>query len=89
MPARARPDPCAPSLSTTVYTPKYKKIGVIHPQRVSRPAIDCFYVYPTVSNQPTGNSNLRIEPIERAVALAQTARYSQFCRAFSRRGTGS
>ena len=77
------PDPCAPSLSTTVYTPKLKKVGVQHPQRVASPAIDCFYVYPTVSGQPTGNSNLVIGPAERSVALYQAARYSQYCRVYA------
>lgn len=77
------PDPCAPSLSTTSYTPKLKAIGVEHPQRVKNPAIDCFYVYPTVSGQPTGNSNLVIGPAERSVALYQAARYSQYCRVYA------
>ena len=63
------PDPCAPSLSTTSYTPTLKKVGVQHPQRAANPAVDCFYVYPTVSGQPTGNSNLVIGPAERSVAL--------------------
>jgi Protein of unknown function (DUF3089) len=78
-----RPDPCAPSLATTVYTPKLKKIGVVHPQRVKAPAIDCFYVYPTVSAQPTGNSNLVIGPAERSIAVDQAARYSQYCRVYA------
>jgi Protein of unknown function (DUF3089) len=78
-----RPDPCAPSLSTTVYTPTLKKIGVDQPQRVANPAIDCFYVYPTVSGQHTGNSNLVIGPAERSVALYQAARYSQYCRVYA------
>jgi hypothetical protein len=77
------PDPCTPSLSTTVYTPKLKKLGVQHPRRVKQPAIDCFYVYPTVSGQPTGNSNLVIGPVERSVALYQAARYSQFCKVYA------
>ncbi len=77
------PDPCAPSLSTTVYTPTLKKVGVEHPRRVGKPAIDCFYVYPTVSGQPTGNSNLVIGPAERSVALYQAARYSQFCHVYA------
>ncbi|MGH2885500.1 MAG: DUF3089 domain-containing protein [Solirubrobacteraceae bacterium] len=77
------PDPCAPSLSTTVYTPKLKKLDVQHLRRVANPAIDCFYVYPTVSGQPTGNSNLVIGPAERSVALYQAARYSQNCRVYA------
>jgi hypothetical protein len=78
-----QPDPCTPGLSTTVYTPKLKKIGVQHPKRVKSPAVDCFYVYPTVSAQPTGNSNLAIGPAERSIALDQAARYSQYCRVYA------
>jgi hypothetical protein len=77
------PDPCAPGLSTTVYSPSYGKLGVEHPQAVKHPAIDCFYVYPTVSGQPTGNANLTIDPEERSIALYQAARYSQYCRVFA------
>jgi hypothetical protein len=78
-----QPDPCTPGLSTTVYSPSYGKLGVEHPQAVKHPAIDCFYVYPTVSGQPTGNANLTIDPEERSIALYQTARYSQYCRVFA------
>ncbi len=77
------PDPCTPGLSTTVYTPTLKRIRVEHPKAVKHPAIDCFYVYPTVSGQPTGNSNLQIDPEERSIALYQAARYSQECRVFA------
>jgi hypothetical protein len=77
------PNPCTPGLSTTVYSPTLKQIGVEHPKPVAHPAIDCFYVYPTVSGQPTGNSNLQIDPEERSIALYQAARYSQYCRVFA------
>jgi hypothetical protein len=77
------PDPCAPGLSTTVYTPTLQKVGVQHPKAVKNPAIDCFYVYPTVSGQKTGNANLNIDPVERSIALYQAARYSQYCRVFA------
>jgi len=77
------PDPCAPGLSTTVYTPSLHRLRVIHPRPARPPAIDCFYVYPTVSDQPTGNANLHIDPEERSVALYQAARYSQYCRVFA------
>ena len=78
-----RPDPCTPGLSTTVYTPTLKKIRVAHPRAVKNPRIDCFYVYPTVSGQPTGNANLHIDPVERSIALYQAARYSQYCRVYA------
>src|SRR6476660_6533597 len=45
--------------------------------------IDCFYVYPTVSLQPTVNANLDIEPNETGVALAQASRYSQVCKVYA------
>ena len=77
------PDPCTPGLSTTVYSPKLVRLRVEHPQQVKRPAIDCFYVYPTVSDQPTGNANLHADPQERSIALYQAARYSQYCRVFA------
>jgi Protein of unknown function (DUF3089) len=77
------PDPCTPGLSTTVFTPTLKKVRVEHPRPVNPPKIDCFYVYPTVSGQPTGNANLHIDPVERSIALYQAARYSQYCRVFA------
>jgi pimeloyl-ACP methyl ester carboxylesterase len=43
------------------------------------PPVDCFYVYPTVSNQPTPNANLQIDPAETGVAIAQAARFSPVC----------
>src|SRR4029077_15928990 len=47
------------------------------------PRADCFYVYPTVSDDQSANSDLSIDPEERSVALYQAARYSQVCRVFA------
>ena len=77
------PDPCTPGLSTTAYSPTLKPLRVTHPKQVAHPAIDCFYVYPTVSDQKTGNANLHIDPEERSIALYQAARYSQYCHVFA------
>ncbi|HEY1591230.1 MAG TPA: DUF3089 domain-containing protein [Solirubrobacteraceae bacterium] len=78
------PDPCASGLSTTVYSPTLtRKLGVQHPKPVAHPGIDCFYVYPTVSGQRSGNANLQIDPADRSIALYQAARYSQYCRVFA------
>ncbi|MGH2894867.1 MAG: DUF3089 domain-containing protein [Solirubrobacteraceae bacterium] len=79
----ASPDPCNVGLDTTVFSPALHKLRVLHPKRVTRPAIDCFYVYPTVSDQPTPLANRHIDPEERSVALFQAARYSQYCRVFA------
>jgi hypothetical protein len=56
---------------------------VTHPKQVAHPAIDCFYVYPTVSDQKTGNANLHVDPAERSIALYQAARYSQYCHVYA------
>jgi hypothetical protein len=80
----SRPDPCAPGLSTTVYNPALTRvIGVQHPKAQANPPIDCFYVYPTVSDEKTGNSDLRIQSTERSIALYQASRYSQYCKVYA------
>jgi hypothetical protein len=52
------------------------------PKRGKR-AIDCFYVYPTVSDQLGPNADLSISPEVRSIALYQAARYAQVCRVFA------
>ena len=80
----ARPDPCTPGLSTTVYNaPLTRAIRVENPAARRNPPIDCFYVYPTVSDETTGNSDLMIQDTERSIALYQVSRYSQDCRMYA------
>jgi hypothetical protein len=79
----ASPDPCTPGLSTTVYAPSLEAQRVVHPAAVRHPAIDCFYVYPTVSDQKTTFASFRIDPEERSIALYQAARYSQYCKVYA------
>ena len=76
-------NPCTPGLSTTVYSPTGSVLRVTHPRPVRHPAADCFYVYPTVSDQKTANANFDIDPEERSIALYQAARYSQYCRVYA------
>ncbi|MDQ2726007.1 MAG: DUF3089 domain-containing protein [Actinomycetota bacterium] len=40
---------------------------------------DCFYVYPTVSPEPSDNADLRIQPAETQAAQGQASRFSQIC----------
>lgn len=47
------------------------------------PAVDCFYVYPTVSGDPGGNADLEEGIEEEFTTLNQAARYSSFCRMFA------
>jgi len=45
--------------------------------------IDCFYVYPTVSTDPGGNSDMNAGPEENGVVRAQLARFASQCRVFA------
>jgi hypothetical protein len=77
-------DPCTPSLATTKLSNDGQTVlGEYTPPKIRHPAIDCFYVYPTVSDDQTDNSDLSIDPEERSIALYQAARYSQRCRVFA------
>jgi hypothetical protein len=78
-----KPDPCTPGLSTTVYSPTLSPLRVTDPKPAKRARFDCFYVYPTVSDQTTTLSNRQIDPEQRSIALYQAARYSQHCRVFA------
>jgi hypothetical protein len=49
----------------------------------AEPAFDCFYVYPTVSNDPGSNSDLRANQEENDVVHQQAGRYSRECRLFA------
>ena len=46
-------------------------------------AIDCFYVYPTVSNDLTPNSDMDAGPEERSVILHQFARFGSQCKLYA------
>jgi hypothetical protein len=76
-------NPCDVSLSTTLLSPTGKKLGVEHLKAPRHPKFDCFYVYPTVSDQKTGAANFHIDPELRSIALYQAARYTSDCRVFA------
>ncbi|MBV8462534.1 MAG: DUF3089 domain-containing protein [Acidimicrobiales bacterium] len=72
-------DPCAYSPDATSVAPDGETSP---PPALSDPrahAFDCFYVYPTSSNEPGDNADLRIQPVEREVAAVQASRFSQVC----------
>ena len=75
-------DLCKPDLTTTLLSNSGAPIGVRH-VRAQKTRFDCFYIYPTVSDDKTANSDLSIDPEERSIALYQAARYSQYCRVFA------
>ncbi len=76
-------NPCDVGLKTTQLSPSGQQIGTVKPKKAKHPKVDCFYVYPTVSDQTTPNANLDIDPEERSIALYQAARYTQNCRVFA------
>ena len=76
-------NPCTPSLRTTVLSPDEKKLATLNVKRPTRPKYDCFYVYPTVSNQPGVQATKSIDPELRSIALYQAARYSRDCRVYA------
>ena len=45
--------------------------------------IDCFYVYPTVSTDPTPNSDMTADPAETNVIKQQFARFASQCRPYA------
>jgi hypothetical protein len=78
-------DPCTQPLTSTVVS---YQAGVRHEtvevaKKAHKPAIDCFYVYPTVSEQTTTNANLEIEPQETQIAVDQASRFSQDCKVYA------
>jgi hypothetical protein len=77
-----RQDACAVDLSTTVVAASGK---LTREDWTPNPnaAIDCFYVYPTVSNDPTGNSDMNPGPEEKSVIRAQFARFGSVCRTYA------
>jgi hypothetical protein len=76
------PDPCQESLATTTQQPDGSDT-VTDPGLASARRFDCFYVYPTVSQQLTVNADKTKDPEEIAMARYQAARFSQHCRVFA------
>ena len=78
-------NPCKENRTATVvtYEGSNRQETVQKPVRRGRPPIDCFYVYPTVSEQAGPNANLEIEPEETQIAINQASRFSQDCRVFA------
>jgi MFS family permease len=78
-----RTNPCEPRLTTTTFSPTGKRLGVERVQRARRRRADCFYVYPTVSDQQRPQATQVVDDVLRSIALYQAARYSRDCRVFA------
>lgn len=51
--------------------------------KAAAPAIDCFYVYPTISSDQGTNSDLNAGDEERSAVESQAARFGEHCRVFA------
>ena len=75
-------DPCETAETATVVAANLTtRLQFAKP--AADPKIDCFYVYPTVSDQKTLIANLNVDPEERAIAVTQASRFSQVCRVYA------
>jgi pimeloyl-ACP methyl ester carboxylesterase len=80
LPGRA--DACSQPLPTVALNPNgYGSTGQVTPARDAK--VDCFYVYPTVSQDKGLNSDLDAGQEEKGVALFQIARFGSVCRTFA------
>jgi hypothetical protein len=77
-----RQDACTVDLTTTVVAAD-GKLTVEKWASNPKAAIDCFYVYPTVSNDQTPNSDMNAGPEELSVIKSQFARFGSECRVFA------
>lgn len=76
------PDPCHESQATTLQFENGTS-KVVNLKNPARPPVDCFYVYPTVSQQPGVNADKAKEDQEIEIARYQAARFSLKCRVFA------
>jgi hypothetical protein len=77
-----RHDACDVDLTTTVIAPG-GKLSRETWKPESNASIDCFYVYPTVSTDPTPNSDMIADEAERNVIRHQVARFASKCRVYA------
>jgi hypothetical protein len=77
-----RHDACDVDLTTTVIAPDGALSRETWAADTNAP-IDCFYVYPTVSTDPTPNSDMIADDAERNVIRQQFARFASKCRPYA------
>jgi hypothetical protein len=75
-------DACDVDLTTTVIAANGKLTREPWAADPNAP-IDCFYVYPTVSTDPTPNSDMNPDPAELNVVRQQFARFGSKCRPYA------
>ena len=77
-----RKDVCSTPVPTTALNPNgYGSVG--RSDVAKDPPLDCFYVYPTISNDPGLNSDMIAGPEEKLTAQTQFARFASVCKTFA------
>jgi len=71
-------NPCDGDMSTTTVTASGQRTVQADPVGGEK-TYNCFYLYPTASNESTVNSDLTVQSTETADATAQAARFSRYC----------
>jgi Protein of unknown function (DUF3089) len=74
----ASADPCVGDRSTTAVDAHQTRTITPSSPANSR-SVDCFYVYPTVSNESSDNSDLQVQQAETDVAREQASQFSSVC----------
>ena len=77
-----RQDACAIDHTTTVVAADGKLAKETWTADANAP-IDCFYVYPTISTDPTPNSDMTADPAELNVIKQQFARFASKCKPYA------
>jgi len=77
-----RQDSCTVDLTTTIVEANGRLSLERYVHRPKAP-IDCFYVYPTISAQPTPNSDMTLGLAEKGVVRSQFARFGSQCRLYA------
>jgi hypothetical protein len=75
-------DACDVDLTTTIVTAQGKLTRETWKPDPNAP-VDCFYVYPTVSTDPTPSSDMTADPAELNVIRQQFARFTSKCRPYA------
>jgi hypothetical protein len=77
-----RRDVCEADLAETLVTPT-GAVRLLSASRARPQDVDCFYVYPTVSLDPTPNSDMHADRDENGMTIAQFAPFRSVCRPFA------
>jgi hypothetical protein len=78
-----RIDACSVNLDASQFRRGGEPAGLEGYRPAASAPVDCFYVYPTISNDPTPNSDMNPGPEEKRTVEHQFARFGSECRLFA------